>query len=675
MSRIGVFVCHCGENISRTVDCAAVAETLKDHPGVAFTEDYKYMCSDPGQQLVKKAIEDNNLTGVVIAACSPHMHEKTFRRAADQAGLNKFMCEMANIREHCSWIHEDRGEATAKAIDIGRTIIEKVKHNRPLETIKIPVTKRAMVIGGGIAGIQAALDIADGGHEVILVEKEASIGGHMSQLSETFPTLDCSQCILTPRMVEAYQHPNIKLRTWSEVEKVDGYIGNFEVTVRKKARSVNEDLCNGCGDCFGACPAKKIPSEFEAGLGKRTAIYVPFPQAVPNIPVLDRENCTLFKGRRKGLKKDACGKCKETCLKGAIDYDAEDTFVTEEIGAIVVATGFKLYDIGRKQPEGLKGYGEYGYGEVPDVIDGLQFERLASASGPTAGAILRPSDGTEPKTVVFVHCIGSRDPEKGMSYCSKICCMYNAKHAMLYKHKVHDGRAIAFYMDIRAAGKGYDEFSRRAIEQDHAEYIRGRVSRIFRDGDKVKVWGFDTLSGEQVVIDADMVVLATAVRPQDGIKDLAQKLSVSVDADGFINEAHPKLRPVETNTAGVFVAGACQSPRDIPDAVAMASATGAKVLGLFSADELEREPAVAVVNEQTCIGCMRCELVCPYGAIEQREVCTVDGKVCGHTAYVNPGVCQGCGTCQAVCLSKSVELQTFTDEQIFSEINALCAWE
>ena len=385
MSRIGVFVCHCGENIARTVDCEAVAEALKDHPGVAFAKDYKYMCSDPGQQLVKKAIEDNDLTGVVVAACSPHMHEKTFRRACDQAGLNKFMCEMANIREHCSWIHEDRGEATDKAIDIARTIVEKVKHNQPLESIRIPVTKRALVIGGGIAGIQAALDIADGGHEVILVEKEPSIGGHMAQLSETFPTLDCSQCILTPRMVEAYQHPNITLHTWSEVEKVDGYIGNFEVTIRKKARSVNEDLCNGCGDCQAACPAKRIPSEFEAGLGKRTAIYVPFPQAVPNIPVLDRQNCTLFKGRRKGLAKDACGKCKEACLKGAIDYDTEDTFVTEEVGAIVVATGFDLYSIGRDQPEGLKGYGEYGYGEVPDVIDGLQFERLASASGPTGG--------------------------------------------------------------------------------------------------------------------------------------------------------------------------------------------------------------------------------------------------------------------------------------------------
>ena len=675
MARIGVFVCHCGENIARTVDVAAVAETLKDHPGVAFTADYKYMCSDPGQNLVREAIEEHNLTGVVVAACSPHMHEKTFRRACDKAGLNPFMCEMANIREHCSWIHEDKAEGTPKATDITRTIVEKVKHNKPLESIRIPVTKRALVIGGGISGIQAALDIADGGVEVVVIEKEASIGGHMSQLSETFPTLDCSQCILTPRMVEAYQHPNIKLYTWSEVEKVDGYIGNFKVTIRKKARSVDEDLCNGCGDCQLACPAKKIPSEFEASLGRRTAIYVPFPQAVPNIPVLDRVNCTLFKGRRKGLAKDACGKCKEACLKEAIDFDTEDTFVTEDVGAIVVATGFQLYSIGREQPKGLKGYGEYGYGEVPDVIDGMQFERLASASGPTGGQIRRPSDGREPKTVVFVHCVGSRDPEKGISYCSKICCMYNAKHAMLYRHKVHDGRAVAFYMDIRAGGKGYDEFSRRAIEEDGAEYIRGRVSKIFRDGDKVKVWGYDTLSQEQVVIDADMVVLATAVRPQPGIQELAQKLSVSYDEHGFLNEAHPKLRPVETNTAGVFVAGACQAPRDIPESVAMASATGAKVLSLFSADELEREPAVAIVNEQTCIGCLTCTKVCAYGAIEKKEILARDGSVERVVAYVNPGVCQGCGTCQAVCLSKSIELATFTDEQIYSEINALALWE
>jgi heterodisulfide reductase subunit A len=675
MSRIGVFICHCGENIGRTVDCEAVAEALREHPGVTHAEDYKYMCSDPGQALIKQAIEEENLTGVVVAACSPHMHETTFRRTCSQAGLNPFLCEMANIREHCSWIHEAGDATTQKAIDIARTIIEKVKNNRALERIRIPVTKRALVIGGGIAGIQAALDMADGSAEVVLVEKQPSIGGHMSQLSETFPTLDCSQCILTPRMVEAYQHPNITLHTWSEVEKVEGYIGNFTVTVRKKARSVDESVCNGCGDCRQACPSHRIPNEFDAGLSTRTAIYTPFPQAVPNIPVLDRESCTLFKGRRKGLAKDACGKCSEACLKGAIDYDQSDRFVKEEVGAIVIATGYQLYSIGREQPEGLKGYGEYGYGEIPDVIDGLQFERLASASGPTSGEILRPSDGTEPRTVVFVHCVGSREPEKGMAYCSKICCMYNAKHAMLYRHKVHDGRAVLFYMDIRAAGKGYDEFTRRAAEEDGAEFVRGRVSRMYRDGDVVKVVGYDTLAGETLTIDADMVVLATAILPQTGIRELAQKLSVSYDSHGFINEAHPKLRPVETNTAGVFVAGACQAPRDIPDSVAMASAAAAKVLSLFSKDELEREPAVAVVNEQTCIGCMSCQRVCPYGAIEIKNICVIDEQIERNVAEVNPGVCQGCGTCQAVCVSKSVELETFTDQQICAEIEALALWQ
>jgi heterodisulfide reductase subunit A len=670
MSRIGVFVCHCGENIGRTVDCAAVAKALGDVPGVAHAIDYKYMCSDPGQQLIKQAIVDKKLTGVVVAACSPHMHEKTFRRAATGAGLNPFLCEMANIREHCSWIHEDRAAATAKAIDLARLIAEKIKRNVPLETIRIPVTRRAMVVGGGIAGIQAALDIADGGMEVILVEKGPSIGGHMSQLSETFPTLDCSQCILTPRMVEVYQHPRIKLMSYSEVESVEGYIGNFKVTVRRKARGIDEEKCNGCGACTQACPNKRIPSEFDCGLGKRPAVYVPFPQAVPNIPVIDHERCTLFVARRKG-KKDACMKCKEACLKGAIDYDQQDRLVTEDVGAIVVATGYQLYEIGKDRKDGLAGYGEYGYGTVPDVIDGLQFERLASASGPTAGKIKRPSDGKEPQTIVFLQCIGSRDPKKGIEYCSKICCMYVAKHTMLYRHKVHGGRAVVFYMDIRANGKGYDEFVRRAIEEDGAEYLRGRVSRLYRDGDVIKVQGFDTISGEPVEIDADMVVLATAMRSQPGIEALAQKLSVSYDRHGFINEAHPKLRPVETNTAGVYVAGACQAPRDIPDSVAMASATASKVLGLFSNEMLEREPTVARVDETTCTGCFHCERVCAYGAVEHKEIKDRKGNLLRVVAFVNPGVCQGCGTCQATCPSKSVELQGFTDEQIYAQINAL----
>ena len=671
-ARIGVYVCHCGINIAQTVDVEAVVAYAKTLPNVAVARNYLYMCSDPGQDLIKKDIKEQNLTRVVVAACSPRMHEKTFRRAAEGAGLNAFRCEMSNIREHCSWIHEDVDKATAKAIDLARITVAKARENRPLTPIRIPVTHRAVVVGGGIAGIQAALDIADAGHEVVLVEKQPSIGGHMAQLSETFPTLDCSQCILTPRMVEAYQHPKITLMTWSEIEKVEGYIGNFKVTVRRKARGVKEDACNGCGACQKACPSKKIPSEFEEGLGKRTAIYVPFPQAVPNIPVIDHANCLLYKSRAKGGKKDACGLCAKACGKNAIDYDQEDSFETVEAGAIVVATGFRLYTIGREQdhPE-LKGYGEYGYGQIPDVIDGLQFERLASASGPTGGKILRPSDGQEPKSIAFLQCVGSRDPQKGIEYCSKICCMYVAKHAMLYRHKIHDGRAVVFSMDVRAAGKGYDEFVRRAVEEDGATYVRGRVSRMYRVDGKIRVESFDTVDGGPVTIDADMVVLATAMRPQPGIEQLAQKLSVSYDKHGFINEAHPKLRPVETSTAGIFVAGACQAPRDIPDAVAMASAASAKILGLFSNEMLEREPTVARVDAALCTGCFHCERVCPYGAVERKEVRDRKGKLVKTVAEVNPGVCQGCGTCQATCPSKSVELQGFTDEQIYAEVNAL----
>lgn len=672
MSRIGVFVCHCGENIGRTVDCASVAKALGEMPGVAHSQDYKYMCSDPGQQIVRQAIAQHKLDGVVVAACSPRMHEKTFRKACAAQGLNPFLAEMANIREHCSWIHESKEDATVKSIALGRAIIEKVKHNQPLQPIRIPIEKRALVIGGGIAGIQAALDIADGGGEVVLVEREPSIGGHMSQLSETFPTLDCSQCILTPRMVEAYQHPRIKLMTYSEVESVSGYIGNFDVKIRRKARSVDEEKCNGCGACQEICPNKKIPNEFEQGLGKRTAIYVPFPQAVPNIPIIDRANCALFKGRARNLKKDACAKCKGACGRDAIDFDQKDSFTTVKVGAIVVATGYQLYSIGKEQPsDKLKGYGEYGYGNIPDVIDGLQFERLASASGPTQGKILRPSDGKEPKSIVFLACIGSRDPAKGIEYCSKICCMYTAKHTMLYRHKVHGGKAYVFYMDIRAGGKGYDEFVRRAIEKEGAMYLRGRVSKLERAGDVIKVYGADTLSGQPMVIDADMVVLATAMRPQAGIEALAQKLSISYDAHGFINEAHPKLRPLETSTAGVFAAGACQAPRDIPEAVAMASGAATKVLGLFSNKELEREPTVAVVDEAGCAGCFHCERVCPYGAVEHKEIKDRKGNLLRVVASVNKGVCQGCGTCQATCPSKKVELQGFTDDQIYAAISGI----
>ena len=664
--KIGVFVCHCGENIGRTVDCPAVSKAAADIPGVAVSIDYKYMCSDPGQNLIKQAILDHKLDAVVVGACSPHMHEKTFRKAAEGAGVNPFMVEIANLREHVSWIHDDVPVATGKAIDLIRLAVEKVKFNEPLQTIKVPVTKRALVIGGGISGIQAALDVANGGYEVVLVEKEPSIGGHMSQLSETFPTLDCSQCILTPRMVEVYQHPKIKLLSYSEVEKVEGFIGNFKVTIRKKARSVVDELCTGCGLCVQKCPTKKKAfNEFEEGLAYRPAIYVPFPQAVPNIPVIDRSVCTYYKTGK-------CQICKSVCGRNAIDFEQEDTMIEEEIGAIIVATGYKLYKID-KPAEGspYEGYGEYGYGKFKDVIDGLQFERIASASGPTSGEFQRPSDKKEPKKVVFIQCVGSRDESKGFSYCSKICCMYTAKHAMLYKHKVHDGEAYVFYMDIRSGGKMYEEFVRRAIEEDGVKYIRGRVSRLYEENGKIIVKGEDTIAGVPVVIDADMVVLATAMIAQPEASKLSQILGIPYDKHGFMSEVHPKLRPVESSSGGIFLAGACNSPRDIPESVAMASATAAKALILFGSDMLEREPVIAKVDESTCIGCLYCKKVCAYNAIERKEIRDRKGNLVKVVAYVNEGLCQGCGTCNATCPSKSIELIGFKDELLFAEIGAL----
>ena len=663
MSKIGVFVCHCGENISATVDCAKVAETAGNYDGVTFSVDYKYMCSDPGQNLIKSAIRDKGLTGVVVASCSPRMNEPTFRKACAEAGLNPFMCEMANLREHCSWVHE-KGEATTeKAIDLVRILVEKVKYNHSLNEIKVPVTKTALVIGGGIAGIQASLDIANTGHKVILIEKDPSIGGHMSQLSETFPTLDCSQCILTPRMVEVAQHPNITLYTYAELESLEGFIGNFKAKIRKKSKSLDEKLCTGCGLCTTKCPVKKIPSEFNEGLGKRTAIYVPFPQAVPNKPVIDRKNCTYYiKGK--------CKVCEIVCPTGAIRFDQEDEIVELEVGAIVIATGFTV-----KQPDFFP---EYGYGKYADVITGLQFERLASASGPTLGEIRRPSDGKVPEKIVFLACAGSRDPAKGIPYCSKICCMYIAKHAMLYQHKVHGGKSYVFYMDIRAGGKQYEEFVRRAIEDDGVNYVRGRVSRIYEKNGKLIVNGVDTLlNAMPVEIEADMVVLATAGVANEGAEELAQKLHISYDPYKFFAEAHPKLKPVETNTAGIFLAGACQAPRDIPESVAMASGAAVKVAGLFSQDELTREPIIAVVNRQappvysSCVGCFLCVSACPYQAIEKEEIKNRNGEVVKSIAKVNPGLCQGCGTCVAFCRTKSIDIQGYTHEQMYSEVMAL----
>ncbi len=655
MARIGVFVCWCGSNIAENVDVVEVARYAATLPGVVHSVDYKYMCSDPGQKLITDAIRTQHLDGVVVAACSPRMHEVTYRRTVATVGFNPYLFEMANLREHCSWVHENKAEATIKAKNLVRMMVEKVKQNQPLYQIQIPVTKRALVIGGGIAGIQAALDVAAGGYEVILLEKDPSIGGHMAQLDETFPTLDCSQCIMTPRMVEIVQNPNITLYSYSELDALEGYIGNFTAKIRKKARSVDITKCTGCGVCQQKCPAK-VPSEFDEGLSTRGAIYVPFPQAVPNKPVIDREHCIKF-------TKGKCGLCEKICPAGAIDYNQQDEIVEEKVGAVIVATGYDLL------PKDT--YAEYGYGQYPDVITSLQFERLVSASGPTNGELKRPSDGKIPQKIVFIQCVGSRDASQGRSYCSKICCMYTAKHTMLYRHKVPKGEAYVFYMDIRAGGKNYDEFVRRAIEEDKAVYIRGRVSKIYLQNGRMVVRGADTLIGGQVEIKADMVVLATAITAPKGIDKFAQKLGVGYDLHHFLSEAHPKLRPVETNSAGIYLAGACQAPKDIPEAVAQAGAAAGKVLGLFGGKNLCREPIVAKVNESTCIGCFICQKACAYGAIEMKGLKDRKGNVIKVVASVNTGKCQGCGACTATCRSNSIELEGYNDQQIYAQINAI----
>ena len=662
MQRIGVFVCHCGTNIAATVDVEKVAQALGKEPGVVISTDYPYMCSQSGQDMIRAAIEEHRLTGVVICSCSPRMHEQTFRKTCAAAGLNPYMLEIANIREQCSWIHKNKDEATEKAVILGRAAIAKVHLNAPLTAGTSPVTKRALVIGGGIAGIQTALDIADAGFEVDIVEKKPTIGGKMTQIDKTFPTLDCAACILTPKMVDAAQNEKIRIYSYSEVEAVKGFVGNFHVTIRRKARYVKEDVCTGCGLCTEKCPQKKVPNEFNLGLDNRRAIYIPFAQAVPKVATIDPDFCNM-------LKNGKCGVCAKVCTAGAIDYKQQDEHIEREYGAIVVATGF--------DPISLEKFDEFAYSKSPDVVSSLEFERLMNAAGPTGGTLLRPSDGTHPKTIVFVQCVGSRcdGGEKGKSYCSKICCMYTAKHAMLCREKYPDTDVYVFYIDVRTPGKNFDEFYRRAVEEYGVHYIKGMVGKVVPEGGKLKVQASDLLGNRQLHIDADMVVLAAAIEPDKSARPLATMLTASMDTNDFFTEAHPKLRPVESPTAGVFLSGACQGPKDIPETVAQAGAAASKVIGLLCKDALSCNPCVAQPDEMMCNGCSNCEKVCPYGAITY-----IDKEFRGpnrttllrRVAQVNPAVCQGCGACTVACMSGAMDLKGFSNKQIFAEVDAIC---
>ena len=663
MQRIGVFVCWCGSNIAGTVDVEKVSEALKNEPGVVFSTNYQYMCSQAGQDIIKDAIAEHKLTGIVVCSCSPRMHEATFRKTAAAAGLNSYMVEIANIREQCSWVHKDMQSGTEKAIILGKAAVAKVNLNAPLTPGESPVTKRALVIGGGIAGIQTALDIAEAGFPVDIVEKKPTRGGKMAQLDKTFPTLDCAACILTPKMVDVAQNDKIRIFSYSEVEEIGGFVGNFTVKIKKKARYVKEDVCTGCGICTEKCPQKKVPNEFNMGMDNRRAVYIPFAQAVPKVATIDPNYCTM-------LKTGKCGVCAKVCTAGAIDYTQKDEIIEEKYGAIVAATGFN--------PISMDKFDEFAYNQSKDVITSLEFERLTNAAGPTAGKLLRPSDGKHPHTIVFVQCVGSRCAacaEKGKEYCSKICCMYTAKHAMLTRDKYPDTDVYVFYIDVRTPGKAFDEFYRRAVEEYGVHYIKGMVGKVSPEGDKLMVRASDLLANKQLNIAADLVVLAAAIEPDKSARPLATMLTASMDTNDFFTEAHPKLRPVESPTAGVFLSGTCQGPKDIPETVSQASAAAAKVIGLLAKDKLMGNPCVANSNELMCNGCSSCERVCPYGAITyaDKEFRMPDRTVAiRRVATVNEAVCQGCGACTVACPSGAMDLKGFATSQIIAEVDAIC---
>ena len=651
--RIGVYICHCGTNIAGTIDVRSLSEFAATLPGVALARDYKYMCSDPGQKLIVDDIREHGLNRIVVAACSPQLHEKTFRGATAEGGLNPYQFQMVNIREHDSWVHIDKPAATDKARDLIRAAVRRVKRHVPLERRQVPIQPDVLIVGGGIAGIHAALTLANAGKHVYLVEREPTIGGHMAQFDKTFPTLDCAACILTPKMTAVRAHPNITLWTLSEVAEVAGYIGNFTVKVRRKPRYIIEDMCIGCLECVEACVYKqpKFPDEFNLGLSKRKPIYLSFPQAVPQKVLIDPETCIEFKS----------GKCKKTCIeacgdRNAIDLKQAERFETIEVGSIILATGFQVFDAKRLP--------YYGYGVYPNVYTALEVERLVNASGPTGGEItLR--DGRKPNSVGIIHCVGSRDHHTNR-WCSRVCCMYSLKLAHLIKEKT-EAEVYNCYIDIRAPGKGFEEFYDRVAEEG-VQFIRGKVGDVYpaSNGDgRLIMQVEDTLLGMVRKVPVDMVVLAVGLEAHADAQEVRRLFNLTCSTEGFFQERHPKLAPVSTFTDGIFLAGCCQGPKDIPDTVAQAGAAAAEALALIDAGHVELEPNTAYIVEEDCSGCKTCIPLCPYSAISWKE----DVK----KAAINEVLCKGCGTCVASCPSGSIGQNLFEDAEIFDEIEGVLA--
>jgi heterodisulfide reductase subunit A len=647
--KVGIYVCHCGSNIAGMVDVEEVARWAGQQIAeVAVSRDYKFMCSSPGQQMIAEDIRKKHLTRVVVAACSPHLHEKTFRRACAAAQLNPYLCQMTNIREHCSWTSTDKAAATAKAKALVSAAAERVKQHQPLEPLLVKVNPATLVVGGGIAGLQATLELAEAGYHVYLVEREPSIGGHMAQFDKTFPTLDCSACILTPKMSEVGQHENVTLLTYSELEEVSGSVGDFQVKIRKKARYVDDAACTGCGICSEKCPRKVMDHDFEAGLGYRKAIYTPFPQAIPRIPVIDVHACIWF-------ERGKCRACEKLCPNNAIDFRQADKIIQLQVGNIILATGWRLFDC-RRIPQ-------YGYGRLANVYTNLEFERLCNAAGPTAGKIVLRDGKTEPKSVAIIHCVGSRDVHFH-DHCSAVCCMAALKFGHLVLERT-GAEVYSFYIDMRTSQKGYEEFYQRLLEEG-LHFVRGKVAevtdaaRLPSEQGKLIVQVEDTLLGRQRRMPVDMVVLMGALEPQADAKELGLKCGISCGTAGWYTERHPKLDPVATMTDGVLVAGVCQGPKDIPASVAQGAAAAARVQAMIAKGTVLIEPIVATINEEACSGCRVCNNLCPFSAIEfdpQKAV-----------SRVITALCKGCGTCVAACPAGVITGAHFSDQQIFAEI-------
>ncbi|MHB8102182.1 MAG: ferredoxin:CoB-CoM heterodisulfide reductase subunit HdrA [Methanosarcina sp.] len=673
LNKTAVFICHCSGNISDHIDINFLKKTLKAE-GISVL-DYEYLCSSEGQALIKNKISEGNLNRIVIGSCTPSKHGTLFKKCIQEAGLNGAMLEIANLREHCSWVHPDKAEATEKALSLLRGKLRRLENSQPLGEIKVDITPKALVIGGGIAGITAAVNLADNGISTYLVEKESSIGGNMAKIGKVFSpdklAEECAMCSLSPLMNEVVANPKITLFTWTEVESLSGSAGNFTVRLRKKPRYVH-DNCTGCGRCSRACPVM-VENEFNCGSVDKKAISLSFSQAVPKTYCIDPDKCLQING-------ETCGKCADVCKSGAIDFSQKEEIVELNVGAVIVATGFKEYDATQKP--------QYGYGIFKNVITQMELARMLGINGPTKGALIRPSDlrtasdiirsstdtfesdsssedssdhsddtGT-PKRIVMIQCVGSRDEKEGGNrYCSRYCCMAALKHSSLIKRKYPGAEVTICYVDLRALG--FYENYYRAVQDMGVRFVRGRPAEIVEKPDKSLVVRIeDTLNQKIKELSADLVVLSVAMIPSQGTRKIAGVLNLSQDESGFIKERHSKLKPVDSSLDGIFVCGTAQSPKDITDTIAQAGLASIRGRAFITDSPKALANEIPTFNPLLCTKCEEC-FKCPFNAISLNE---------SDRIVVDPLVCIGCGYCTELCQNGAIQIASFTKTQLKAEI-------